>query len=127
MSDPTYTIAVSWNNDILVLTLSGLASKQNTQEIMQAITGLCLENRPTKLLVDCRNLQGRLGILDTYLAMKDYPLKDKFIVPKIAIIDVPENRNESSFHETAIRNIGLNIRYFLTETEAVAWLNGASE
>lgn len=128
MSDPTYTIAVSWNNDILVLTLSGISDKQNIEAMIGKIVGLCLQNRPARLLLDSRELNGRPGILDTYQLMKGIPIEDNFIVPKIAVIDTPENRNIFSFHETKIRNIGLDIRFFTAEDEALLWLSdGASE
>ena len=125
MSNEAYQTAVSWNNDILVLTLSGLSSKQNSEEIAQTVARICLETKPAKLLVNCRDLKGRLGIFDTYQLFKNYPLKDKFVVPRIASVDVPENREQFSFFETEARNLGLDLRYFVTEAEALEWLNGS--
>jgi hypothetical protein len=126
MSNKAYQTAVSWNNDTLVLTLSGLSSKQNADEIAQTVARICLETKPAKLLVDCRNLKGRLGIFDTYRLFKDYPLNGKSIVPRIAVVDLPENREQLSFYETEARNRGLDLLNFATEAEAVAWLNASA-
>lgn len=122
MNERTYQIGVSWNEEILVITLSGQASEHNAAEIVREVIGIANEKRPRRVLVDSRNLRGQPGFADTYFLAREYPLQDAYITPRIAVINREENRSLASFRETTTWNLGLNIRYFSDPDEAIVWL-----
>jgi hypothetical protein len=122
MSEQTYEIGVSWNDDILEVVLSGEASEQNAGGIARDVITMACERRPRRLLVDCRTLTGRLGFADTYFLVREYPLEGAYITPRIAVVDTTANRNQAAFQETTTRNLGLNLRYFSSKDDAIEWL-----
>ena len=79
--------------------------------------GLC------KALIDVRELEGRLGILDSYLVVTGVfqKLRGK-AMRKAAILDREVPTLGDRILETVARNRGFNFRIFGDEGEALAWL-----
>ncbi|MBN1546982.1 MAG: hypothetical protein JW902_10005 [Syntrophaceae bacterium] len=118
MSEKTYQIEVSWDEEILEIIIIGRASKENAGEIAQEVFRIAGENKPKRMLIDCRNVQGRLSIGDTYYHVRGYPN----VRIKAAVLDILENKSYYSFHEAAAKNLGFPIKYFNHVDGAKAWL-----
>ena len=120
MTDAAYGIDCSWKDDILRIVITGHTTVRNAGAIAQEVITLAAAQRATRLLIDARNLQGRLGITDTYFHVRDYPAE----MPRTrtAVVDLAENEPYWSFHETAAANIGFALRYFVDVDAAGAWL-----
>lgn len=121
MDENHYKVDVSWNKDILWITISGKATRQNASEMAKSVFGAQEELKPAKVLIDCTRLEGRLSITDTYFHVREYP---KLNHPtKRAILDRPENREFFTFHETTSINAGVLMKYFTDIDKALKWLN----
>ena len=121
MEENHYKVDVSWDKDVLLITISGKATKQNASEMAKSVFGAQEELKPPKVLIDCTELEGRLSIIETYFHVKEYP---KLKHPtKRAILDKPENREFFTFHETTSVNSGVKMKYFTDIDKALNWLN----
>ena len=121
MDEGAYQIGVSWNDNILQMVITGEASSEIANKIAQEVIAILVENRPKRVLIDCRNLKGRLGIIDTYFLIKNYP--GKHAVPKLAILDIAEKESYYAFQKVIAANVSLNsLRYFSDSDEAMSWL-----
>lgn len=125
MDERTYQISVSWLDDILHIVLTGQATELNIAEIVREVTRIATEMKPRLLLMDARGIKGRLGLPGTFLQAQEYP--KAYVTPAVAVLDVVENRKYYTFHETAARNVGFNLRYFNESEEAVAWLRSQAD
>jgi hypothetical protein len=87
------------------------------------IFDIALDNRLSKVLVDVRELEGRLGILDSYLLVTEVfdKLRGKGM-RKAAIVDEPVSSLREWFLETVARNRGFNFRVFADQEDALKWL-----
>jgi hypothetical protein len=72
------------------------------------------------LMIDVRNMCGRMSIADTFWHLREYATTRRTI--RIAVIDLPGNAEYGQFHEDAASNHGLALRYFTEPSEAHAWL-----
>ncbi len=122
MQEKDYEVDVSWNEDILWIVITGKASEQNASEISRVAFEAAAEARPTKVLIDCTKLEGRLSVVDTYYHVREYP-SQAYQVARSAIVDSPDNVTYYSFHETAAANVGAHMKYFTDTNEALGWLN----
>lgn len=126
MDNGTYQIDVSWNGQLLEMTISGEATKDNGDAIALDVIRLVVQHKPDLLFIDVRKVKGRLGIIDTYFHVRDYP-RPPHPVTRAAILELPENKDYYVFHETTARNAGMNVRYFVDFDEAMAWLQPHSD
>lgn len=119
-SKDLYQISTSWNEDTLEMRLSGQGTPNNADLIAKKVFEIVEVRRPKKVLIDITNMRGRLGIIDTYRRVQDYP--PIHVIAKTAVVDLPENHDQYAFHETAMVNLGFQIRFFSDIQKARAWL-----
>lgn len=123
MAGKMYQLAVSWDEDILAITITGQLIKgnaaQTATEIEQEVYEIISRENYPRLLVDCRTLQGRLGIGETYFHTRK---REQLLRVKTAVVDVVGNESYYSFHETTAANAGFLIKYFNDYDAAKAWL-----
>ena len=95
------------------------AARQTIDQIVQAIP----ENRLRAVLLDCRNLTGRLSIMDRYqTAIYGQHMIGR--VSKLALVRPREMIGADRFMETVAVNRGIYLRLFEDIGEAIAWLEG---
>jgi len=123
MAGKTYQLAVSRDEDVLIIIITGQLMKENAaqaaNEIAREVYEIIRRDNPQRLLVDCRALQGRLGIVETYFHSRK---REEFLRVKTAVVDVVENESYYSFHEITATNAGVLIKYFNDYDAAKAWL-----
>jgi hypothetical protein len=117
---PEYQISVSENEGSLELVLTGEATQNNVERIQDEVISMIISSKASGLLVDVRGIKGRLGYTEAYFRVRNYPSD----VPRIAvaIVDLTENADYESFHETTAINAGLTYKWFTDIDEARAWL-----
>jgi hypothetical protein len=81
-----------------------------------------------KILVDVRELEGWLGLFDSYFVVRDSlsALRGRGI-QKAAIVDRPAPTPGERFFELTARNRGFNLRIFESLQAAIRWLAGDSD
>ena len=123
MVEKKYQLTVSWDEDVLAITITGQLIKENAAqaatEIAQEVYEIIRRDNPQRLLVDCRTLQGRLSIGETYFHTRK---REQVLRVKTAVVDVVENESYYSFHEITATNAGVLIKFFNDYDAAKAWL-----
>jgi hypothetical protein len=108
-------------DDCLCITLLGSSSEEEIlNEITPTVLKLAGEYHTPRIFVDVRPFESRLGVVQTFLSVEEYPDFMRFY--KIAVVDIPENRPTFQFHELVAQNRGFNIRFFTDFETAKNWL-----
>ena len=123
MTEPSdeYSITVSNAGPVTVSALNGRASASNSAAISVRVIDLVQELKPERLLIDCRDLEGRLDTAGTYYHVKAYPRVDHHPA-KTVVLERPEHFEYFSFHETVAANRGYPFRTMTGFDEAIRWL-----
>ena len=120
---PTYNIIASVSADILEIVVTGDIAEPDTHKIMmQEIIDVEKSTNVKKQLLDIRKLNGRLGTIELYNFVRNYPPDRPRM--KVALVDNPEHAQTASFHETTALNAGLLCKWFIDIDEARVWLKG---
>jgi hypothetical protein len=122
MKENPFQIDMSEDDGILSIVIAGTTYGPHGDAIAQEVTRIEEELKPRLLLIDSRKAVGRADFSTTFEQIKKYHTQYKYSAPKIAVLELEENEGFFSFHETAARNAGLNIRFFTDTEEAFEWL-----
>ena len=114
-----YQVVASPQGDVLQIKLTG-DTDGHADEIARDVFEQIEATRTRKLLIDTRQLKGRLGLGSMYLHMQRYPGNTPRL--KTAVVDLPEHTEFATFHELAAGNMGYSIRYFEDTKSAWDWL-----
>lgn len=115
-----YQISSSVNDTILEIILTGEILKSAYDTMINKISDVVKENGLKNLLVDIRDLKGRLGIIETYKSVRSYP--PHMYTIHFAVVDIPENAGFQSFQETIALYAGLQFKWFTEMDTAKTWL-----
>lgn len=115
----SYQVVASPQGDVLQIKLTG-ETDGHADEIARDVFAQIEATHARKLLIDTRQLTGRLGLGSMYLHMQRYPRNAPHI--KTAVVDLPEHTEFATFHELAASNLGYSIRYFEDPRQAWDWL-----
>jgi len=117
---PQYQIVSSVRDEILEIVLTGEESLRNMENMKNDIDQIIIKNNISNVLIDCRALDGRLGIAETYERVRNYP-PDVYRI-KMAIVDIPQYAGYQKFHEDTSINAGMTMKWFTEMDAARAWL-----
>ncbi len=113
-------------NGILVIRAQGFdESLEEVQAYGLAVVEACRRERVLRVLCDERDLDYRLGTLDTFQAaafISDLAPK----VGRAAIVPNAEGLDDAAFWEDVAVNRGLTVRVFRDPEPALAWLSEGS-
>lgn len=115
-----YQISSSIKDEMLEIILTGAETQNTFRKMKNEIDNIIIKSSVKNVLIDCRKLQGRIGITDTYEQVRSYP--PEIYKVRIALVDLHENSEYQNFHETTAINAGMKFKWF-TDTEAArTWL-----
>lgn len=115
----TYNMSTSVKGDILYVDVTGDIRNQDMHKVMiEEIIDIDKSTQQKKQLVDITKLKGRFEIFELYNLVRhpERPIKT------VALIDIPENASNASFHETTAFNAGFPLKWFTDIDKAKAWL-----
>jgi len=122
----SYQITTSKREGYLLAELSGERTPSVVSAAAQELMDVCLKHGHEKLLVDVRQLRGRLGMLDVHqLVTGDFRRYRGRGLRKLAIVDWRESGGRHWFLDLLARNRGYNVRMFADPEAAAAWLTGS--
>lgn len=111
--------------DYMYVLAKGLRSREGVVEIAKRVLNYCDKYHQIKVLVDVRELKGRLGALDSYyIASEDFPGIIQSRSLKIAIIDEDLFDEVPTYFEKFAQGEGFNLRVFSSIENAALWLKG---
>ena len=123
MEQEDYKLAIEARGDHLYVRASGVRTRATVTAMTLEIFDTAVTRSLTKVLIDVRELEGRLGMLDSYLMVTEVFQKLRWKgVHKAAIVDEQASSFRGWFLETVARNRGFNIRVFADQEEAREWL-----
>jgi hypothetical protein len=123
MGEKHYALAIEARDGYLFVVARGVRSRATVTEMTMEVFEVAIEHRVSKVLIDVRELEGRLGILDSYLLVTDVFQKLRGQgVCKAAIVDRQVSSFRGWFLETVALNRGFNLRMFADQKEALEWL-----
>jgi hypothetical protein len=123
MPQMEYSIEFEPVEDYLYARTTGLRTRKNVISLTQEIFEKAIALGHSKVLVDVRGLEGKLGALDSYLMVTEAfrPIRWKGL-SKAAILDDRAFSVRERFSELVARNRGYDYRIFYDREHAAEWL-----
>jgi hypothetical protein len=115
-----YQTSVSEEKGILEVVITGQLTESDADKITEEVSTISKSSSAEGLLVDVRYLKHSIGFTKTYERVRNYP-PHMYKIP-FAMVDIPENNDFQSFHETTALNAGLQFKWFTDIDAARAWL-----
>jgi hypothetical protein len=109
--------------DVLVIAMLGQGTAGNVRQIVGRCYELMSESDKQKVLVDIRDIKGRVPLPSVYHLFRNLPAQPPRKA-KVAILDLDQSRNWAEFMETTATNAGVPFRSLYDFDEAMSWLNG---
>jgi hypothetical protein len=124
MRDMSYQIDIRCEPGYLYVQAWGNRSAGNFTSIVKDYLKANEEHGCKKILVDVRNMTGKLSTFDAYRFGNAVSEKIEGIDSdvKTAIVDLEENRKRFGFLEDDPANGGFNLRFFSKTADAELWL-----
>lgn len=119
----SYKINYKAFSDHLRVSISGHGNKEAWAKVSGDISGLLDKYGLKDILIDLRNITGRLSVFDSVEHIDNYSYEMK--LRRYAVVDKPEHKEQNRFFENAACNRGYRIYFFTDEAPALKWLNVA--
>ena len=111
------------DTDYMHVSVKGIRNRDGVVEIAKRILEICDEYEQVKILVDVREMKGRLGGLDSYNVVSiDFPELISERKLQVAIVDEDLLEDTITYFERFSQGEGLNFKVFSSTTEASSWL-----
>ena len=117
---PGYQLCTSVNEGITEITIKGEITENAVDKLKDDVLAILKSTRIRNVVVDVRDIKGRFGPIEAYFRVRSYPTDTPPV--NTAIVDLPENAEFESFHETTGRNAGLSMKWFTDINDARTWL-----
>jgi hypothetical protein len=117
---PGYHLSTFVNEGVTEIVISGEVAENAVEKLQNEVFAIMKSTAARNVVVDVRAIKGRFGFFEAYFRVRNYP-PDRPIV-NTAVVDLPENQEFESFHETTARNAGLSLKCFTDIQAALDWL-----
>lgn len=118
-----YTLSIEFGHGYLFARAHGKRTRATVTAITMEVFEVAKSRDFPKALIDVRELDGQLSVLDSYLIVTQVFEKLRGnVLRKAAILDTRMSSIRGWFIETVARNRGFNFRVFAGLQEAQAWL-----
>lgn len=113
---------------VLLVRVTGTRTREAVSAMAPEILEACIEHECNKVLIDVRDLKGRLSTFDSYsVVVHDFPKLRGKGLGKAAIVDRKRAVVTHWFFETVAKNRGYNVGLFEDPEEAMDWLGTAHQ
>ncbi|MCP4899487.1 MAG: hypothetical protein GY906_21180 [bacterium] len=102
----------------------GIRDESTLLELARQTVQKCTQHGLTRAIADVRQLVGGVSTFESH-SMASRSLLDLTspeTAPKVAVLDLLENRIRFEFFEEVVTKRGLALRFFTEEASALAWL-----
>ncbi len=129
MSKGEYTIALDTENGIVHVVARGEFDRELGEELITRARTTAAEHQ-YHIFCDARQAEVKVALADWFFLPRTLAI---FKNIKIRIIKTPvlispgKHEKEYNFYETVTHNLGMNLRIFLKEKEAVEWIKESKE
>ncbi|MGD8455999.1 MAG: hypothetical protein PVF83_06425 [Anaerolineales bacterium] len=123
MSQEDYTLVIEIKSKYMVARPKGMRNFDTVKAMTLEIFDVARSVHRSIVLIDVRELKGRLGVLDSYkLVTEVFQKLHRKGISAAAIVDPQLPSPRSWFLETVSLNRGFNLRIFSDYDEALEWL-----
>jgi hypothetical protein len=124
VNEKQYTLEIEAKAGHLFARASGPRTRASVTAITVEVFDAAVAHGLSKALIDVTELEGRLGILDSFLLVTEVFQRIRGRgVSRAAIVDRSVPSLGERFLETVARNRAFNFRIFADEEDALEWLN----
>jgi hypothetical protein len=119
----SYTLTIREEPQYLYIQATGARSRAMVFSLTKDCVAECKQRGYGRVLVDIQRLEGALGALDAFhLVTSDMAQIRQGYRLKVAISDLPANKDRLRFFENVAFNNGLDLRVFSDVDAALKWL-----
>jgi hypothetical protein len=122
----SYELSVKRKGDTLYAKVTGTRTLESVLAASSGIMEVCVQENARKVLIDVRELRGRLRTIDSFRVVSEkFPqlrLDHAGFLTAAAIVDLKEAAEDLEFFETLSRNRGFNVGVFGDVGSAEKWL-----
>ena len=128
MSDERYRLDFELRREYLLVQCHGILDAETDRLIDEDIRRKCVETNVRRVLIDIHRMQGRLTMLENFLAGASFGKRLGRTVPHIAIVDRSddEHAKRNRFFELVAVNRSVHVKFFAGIGDAEEWLLAAS-
>jgi hypothetical protein len=121
----TYGLHLENRDEYLYARSMGTRTRATVSAMATEIFEACIQNGHTRVMIDVRQLEGRLGTMDSFsIVTEDFPKMRGKGLYQAAVVDRQLSTARGWFFETVARNRGFNLRIFADPHAAHEWLIG---
>lgn len=119
-----YDLEIKKEDQFVHAIASGVRTQKNISLIANDILDACKKHKADKVVIDIRQLTGRMPIFNSLsIIFEEFPhIKEAQVIKKAAIIDSEMRKIRYTFFESVARRRGYNIRIFSDPDAAVEWI-----
>ena len=118
-----YELSIESQSDHLRVHAEGRRTRSTASTLTQDIYKAAAKSRHSKILVDVRELRGRLSVFESLFVVQDeFPKLRGKGIKRAAVVDREPQGMRRWFFETAAQNRGFDLRVFAKEKQALNWL-----
>lgn len=119
-----YDLQIEKESDFLSVKISGIRNSNTISKAAKEIIETCKINKCLKVIIDVRELEGRMSILESYMFVsREFThLKQFSSLEKAAVVDNKESKKRLKFFERTANSFGFNLRTFVEPDEAREWM-----
>ena len=116
----SYNLEIENNGHYLFISIAGTRDRETIVDLIKGVIEASKKHSVDKVLVDVRDLEGRLSIIDSYsIATKVLPKWNRLgVVKKIILVDSKANIERIQFFGRIAQSLGMNIQVFFDIDEA---------
>jgi hypothetical protein len=118
----SYDIEFKPMEEYLIVNVKGRASLESNIDLSKKIVSTAIEMKKFKVLVDIRELKRGTTISEAYILGKKIEPIPYVKKLKTAILHEKERTELESFFENVAVNLGIKLKTFIEEDEAIFWL-----
>jgi hypothetical protein len=107
--------------DYLAARFSGSGAAEEVWRQFELIAEHCKRSNGDKLLIDITGAEGKISIIEKYLAADEARIFAQYGI-KVVFIEAPERMDPRRFFLLAARNRGVNVEAFTDFQSAEEWL-----
>ena len=127
MSNEHYEIIFDKEQRILRMNVHGELEKDIGEKVITEARTKAAENQ-YNVLYDVRQAKIKVAFVDWFYLPRKLEVYSKTKAVKSAILITPgQQEEEYSFFETVTHNLGINVKIFIQEKDAIEWLKASAD
>jgi len=122
-----YDIKLDNENEIVRVVVSGELDKKLGEEIITNARTAATEHK-YNILYDVTQATVLVSLIDWFFLPRTLPVLQNLeirIIRAAVLIPAGDQERAYNFYETVTYNVGMNLRIFFKEEEAISWLKGS--